>query len=188
MGPFRMSGYGNGWISGSIENTAIKFHFGSFKGYESMISVQPEKKQGIFVFVNERIGGQRIAAMLNYYFYLLLNNDHAAAIKISEFKKMIDPLYKDQEKAKPANFQMENSDALTGLYQSEEYGQLLVDKTTEGFSFQLGKLRAIAGKGEQENELIVEWTPGIKEHFFLIENEQGGIDLKYDDFGVFEKL
>lgn len=186
MGPFISTGYGNGWINGKLYERPVNFHFGSFKGYESMISYAPKSGDGIFVFVNERSGGVRVACMISLYYYLLISDDSDIEMKIKEFKETVDPLYLPEESLEVL-FKINNQHDLLGIYESEEYGQLLIDKTGEGLVFQLGKLSALAQKGEAENEIIVEWTPGIKEHFFMVINDKGQVDLKYSDFGFFKK-
>jgi len=185
IGPFSMDEYGNGWIYGSLMGDTLFFHFGSFYGYESMMSFNPNNKSGVFVFINERIAGQRLAAMLSAYFYFVLNGDTKADEKISMFSKFIDPMYAKKKETKKV-FTYENSEKLIGTYFNPKYGNLIVDKNTEGFRFSLGRLKAIGKKGEKENEIIIEWTPGIEEHF-LISIEKGNIKLNYGDFGVFIK-
>ncbi len=185
MGPFSFDEYGNGWIFGSLMGKKLNLHFGSFYGYESIMSFQPETNSGIFVFVNEKTGGQRIAAMFCAYFYLNLSGDEKADDKIKMFTKYIDPLY-EKEKPLLEVFSYDKPNELTGEYYSPEYGHLLVDKNSEGYTFQLGKLKSIAYSGEKENEMIIEWTPGIKEHFFILRKD-GKVVLKYGEFSEFVK-
>ena len=185
MGPLSMDEYGNGWISGSLMGNKLFFHFGSFYGYESMMSFQPGQNDGVFVFVNEITGGQRIAAMITAYFYLIMSNDTDADSKIKMFTQFIDPLYKE-DNAERKIFTFENSEKITGKYYSPEYGNLIVDKNTSGYTFRIGKLESIAYAGEKENEMIIEFTPGIKEHFFITE-DSGKTKLIYGDFGTFLK-
>jgi len=185
MGPFSMDEYGNGWISGSLMGNKLFFHFGSFYGYESMMSFQPGKNDGVFVFVNEINGGQRIASMITAYFYLIMSNDTNADSKIKMFTQFIDPLYKEGNVERKI-FTFENSEKLTGEYYSPEYGNLIVDKNTSGYTFRIGKLESTAYAGEKENEMIIEWTPGIKEHLFITDYN-GQTKLVYGDFGEFLK-
>ncbi len=187
MGPFKMDRYNNGWIKGSLMGGELFFHFGSFKGYESMISYRPSINKGVFVFINERYGGQRIAAMLNSYFYMIAEGDPEADDKIGMFFKFIDPLYqKESEKNRPY-FTFDRSSDLTGTYYSEAYGQLIVDKNAEGYIFRLGKLQSKAFVGENENSLIIEWTPGITEKFEIIQDEET-VSLKYGEYGTFVRM
>jgi len=185
MGPFTMDEYGNGWIYGTLMGEKLFFHFGSFPGYESIMSFNYEKKTGIFVFVNERIGGQRITAMLTAYFYLVANEDLEADEKIKMFSKFIDPLY---SKTKPARtiFTYQNTDELTGTYFSPEYGHLIIDKTSNGFTFSLGRLSSLAYLDTENNGILIEWTPGITEHF-MISKDNKTVKLIYGDFGEFLK-
>lgn len=185
MGPFSMNEYGNGWIYGSLLGNKLFYHFGSFYGYESIMSFQPDENTGVFVFVNEITGGQRIAAMLSAYYYLIMSNDPEPDSKIKMFSQFIDPLYKEKNKEMEI-FKYSDSDKLTGVYYSPEYGKMLVDKNTSGFTFRIGKLESIAYAGENENEIIIKWTPGIKEHF-KISNKNGKTVLVYGEFGKFIK-
>lgn len=185
MGPFTMDEYGNGWIYGTLMGEKLFFHFGSFPGYESIMSFNNEKKTGVFVFVNERLGGQRIAAMLTAYFYLVANEDSAADEKIKMFSQFIDPLY---SKTKPERtiFTFQNTDELTGTYFSPEYGHLIVDKTSIGFTFSLGRLTSLAYLDTENNGILIEWTPGITEHF-TISKDNKAVKLIYGEFGEFLK-
>ena len=186
MGPFQMTGYGNGWIRGKFNREDILFHFGRFKGYESMISYKPKTDSGIFVFINERIGGVRIALMLTSYFYLLESENGESIKKEMEvFPKMIDPIY-NEEVISPELFRYKNSQLLTGSYYNPKYGQLIVDKDSKGFTFTLGRLKSYAYKNPKDpSDIVIEWTPGIKEHFKIDKKEK--VKLIYGDFGVFVK-
>ena len=54
MGPFTMDEYGNGWIYGTLMGEKLFFHFGSFNGYESIMSFQPENNAGVLsLWMNE---------------------------------------------------------------------------------------------------------------------------------------
>ncbi len=185
MGPFTMDEYGNGWIYGTLMDQKLFFHFGSFPGYESIISFDPENKTGVFVFVNERVGGQRIAAMLSAYFYLVANEDPEADEKIKVFTQFIDPLY---SKTKPERtiFVYPNMDELTGTYYSPEYGHLIIDKTAKGYTFSLGRLLSLAYVDTDNDGILIEWTPGIIEHF-TIEKNNKAVKLVYGNFGEFIK-
>ncbi|WP_437398739.1 serine hydrolase domain-containing protein [Flagellimonas lutimaris] len=185
MGPFTMDEYGNGWIYGTLMGEKLFFHFGSFNGYESIMSFQPENKTGVFVFVNERVGGQRISAMLSAYFYSIMSNDSNADSKIQMFSQFIDPMYEKPKKERTL-FSYENVDELTGTYYSPKYGNLMVDKNSGGYTFSLGRLKSFAYLDNENNGIIIEWTPGIEEHFTISKN-QGKVKLIYDDFGEFIK-
>ncbi len=185
MGPFTMDEYGNGWIYGTFMGENLFFHFGSFPGYESIMSFNQENKTGVFVFVNERLGGLRIAAMLTAYFYLVANEDSEADEKIKMFSQFIDPLY---SKTKPERtiFTYQNTDELTGTYFSPEYGHLIIDKTSNGFTFSLGRLSSLAYLDTENNGILIEWTPGITEHF-TISKDNKTVKLIYGEFGEFLK-
>ncbi len=185
MGPFTMDEYGNGWIYGTLMGEKLNFHFGSFPGYESIMSYNYENKTGVYVFVNERLGGQRIAAMLTAYFYMVANEDPAADEKIKMFSQIIDPLY---SKTKPERtiFSYQNINELTGTYFNQKYGQLIVDKTSDGFTFSLGRLRSLAYSETKNDGISIEWTPGIIEHF-TIAKDNNTVKLIYGDFGEFLK-
>lgn len=185
MGPFTMDEYGNGWIYGTLMGRKLFFHFGSFNGYESIMSFQPKNNTGVFVFVNERIGGQRISAMLSAYFYLIMSNDSNVDNKIQMFSQFIDPMYKKEKKERTL-FTYENTDELTGIYFSPKYGNLIVDKNSDGYTFSLGRLKSFAYLDNENNGIVIEWTPGIEEHFTISKN-QGAFKLIYDDFGEFIK-
>lgn len=185
MGPFTMDEYGNGWIYGTLMGRKLFFHFGSFNGYESIMSFQPKNNTGVFVFVNERIGGQRISAMLSAYFYLIMSNDSNVDNKIQMFSQFIDPMYKKEKKERTL-FTYENTDELTGIYFSPKYGNLIVDKNSDGYTFSLGRLKNFAYLDNENNGIVIEWTPGIEEHFTISKN-QGAFKLIYDDFGEFIK-
>ncbi|MCF8404363.1 MAG: beta-lactamase family protein [Bacteroidales bacterium] len=185
MGPFTMDEYGNGWIYGTLMGEKLFFHFGSFNGYESIMAFQPENKTGVFVFVNERVGGQRISAMLSAYYYLIMSNDSNADSKIQMFSQFIDPMYEKPKKERTF-FSYENVDELTGTYFSPKYGNLTVDKNSDGYTFSLGRLKSFAYLDNENNGIIIEWTPGIEEHFTISKN-QGKVKLIYGDFGEFIK-
>jgi CubicO group peptidase (beta-lactamase class C family) len=185
MGPFTMDEYGNGWIYGTLMGEKLFFHFGSFPGYESIMSFNYEKNTGVFVFVNERVGGQRIAAMLTAYFYLVANEDPEADEKIKMFSQFIDPLY-SETKPERTIFTYQNIDELTGTYFSPEYGHLIIDKTSNGFTFSLGRLTSLAYLDTENNGILIEWTPGITEHF-TISKDNKTVKLIYGDFGEFSK-
>ncbi|QNJ99006.1 serine hydrolase domain-containing protein [Constantimarinum furrinae] len=186
IGPFSIDTYGNGWIYGKLMNDPLVFHFGSFNGYESMMSYQPETNRGVFVFVNERIGGQRIAAMLSAYYYLIANNDPMADQKIANFSKFIEPLYK-KTKEEHTVFTFHENENLVGTYSSDKYGELEVKNTEHGFVFSLGKLSSLAYQDEKENGILIEWTPGIEEHFEFSTSNEGKLILIYGDFDLFVK-
>jgi len=185
MGPFTMDEYGNGWIYGTLMGEKLFFHFGSFPGYESIMSFQPENKTGVYVFVNERVGGQRISAMLSAYFYLIMSNDSDADGKIKMFSQFIDPMYEKGKKERTL-FSYKNVNELTGTYFSPSYGNLIVDKNSDGFTFSLGRLKSFAYLDSENDGIIIEWTPGIEEHFTISHN-QGKVKLIYGDFGEFVK-
>lgn len=186
MGPFSMDEYGNGWIHGNIMGEKLLFHFGSFSGYESMMSFKSENNCGVFVFVNERVGGQRIAAMLSAYYYLVESNDTNPDEKIKMFTKFIAPLY-SEGKNERSIYKFKNLPLLTGTYYNEKYGNLIVDKDANGYSFSIGRLKSYAySNNENKEDIIIEWTPGIKEHF-IFEQNKNNIKLIYGDFGEFIK-
>ena len=185
MGPFTMDEYGNGWIYGTLMGENLFFHFGSFNGYESIMSFQPENKTGVFVFINERIGGQRISAMLSAYYYLVMTNDSKTDTKIEMFSQFINPMYKKPKKERTL-FNYKNIGELTGTYFSPKYGNLTVDKNGGGYTFSLGRLKSLAYLDNENNGIIIEWTPGIEEHFTISKN-QGKVKLIYGDFGEFVK-
>jgi CubicO group peptidase (beta-lactamase class C family) len=185
MGPFTMDAYGNGWIYGSLMGEKLFYHFGSFNGYESIMSFQPENRNGVFVFVNERIGGQRISAILSAYFYLIMSKDSQADSKIEMFGQFIDPMYEKVKKERTM-YSYENIDELTGIYFSPKYGNLIVDKNSNGYIFSLGRLKSYAYLNDENNGIIIEWTPGIEE-YFTISVDQKEVRLIYDDFGEFIK-
>ncbi|MBK8980764.1 MAG: serine hydrolase [Ignavibacteria bacterium] len=185
MGPFSMDHYGNGWIYGSLIGKKLYYHFGSFPGYESIMSFQPDNKTGVFVFVNERVGGQRIVSMLSAYFYLIEENDPEADIKIGMFNEFIDPLYAKVKKDRTL-FEYHKPEELTGNYLSIKYGLLKIEKQSEGFIFTLGRLSSPAFSADKKDEFILEWTPGIEEHF-SITKDSNKIKLIYDEFGEFIK-
>ena len=180
--------YGNGWIFGDLfgkEN--IYYSFGRFNGYESVMSFDPVSKKGVFVFVNERMGGIYVASLLNSFFYFISEENPEAQQMIEPVLEMIEKVYSAPADKLEKVFTYEDSHALTGIYRSPEYGTLLVDRDPDGYSFQLGKMKSYGFSGKNKNEILVEWTPGIREHLFISE-EDGKILIRYGEFDVFSKI
>lgn len=180
--------YGNGWIFGDLMNKkSIYYSFGRFNGYESVMSFDPASKKGVYVYVNERVGGVYVAAVLSSYFYFVSEADPRSDELIDPILGIIKKVYSSPIDQLSKIFHYKDSHDLTGIYKSNEYGTLMLDKTAEGYIFQLGKMRSIGYAGKTENEIIVEWTPGIREHLFILTGD-GKIKIQYGDFDIFERL
>ena len=184
MGPFTVTGYSFGWAQGRFFDVPLRLHFGTFPGYESFMSYIPGKQDGVFVFVNESEAGIRVAGMLAAVYY-------ASVLKNNNPLKTADPFLSVIEKTKagykPFDAQFINADSKAlspGIYTSDEYGTLQVSRSAGHYIFKLGELESPAFKGKENNELLVEWTPGIIEHLFWEEKKSG---YRYDDVGFFAK-
>ena len=180
--------YGNGWIYGDLmHKKSIYYSFGRFNGYESVMSFDPASKKGVYVFVNERLGGVYVAAVLSSYFYFISEKQDKADELIIPILGIINKVYSSPVDKLTNKFDYKDSHALTGTYKSNEYGTLIVDKTPEGYTFQLGKMKSFGYAGKTGNDIVVEWTPGIQEHLLILA-EGGKIKIQYGDFDMFAKL
>lgn len=186
MGPFKLSGYGYGWIHGSAWGKPLRFHFGSFPGHESMMSYSPDDGLGVLVYVAERKGGLRVAAALSSLYYDVMRNDPAYAEHLGMLQKMIAGTYSDPDENPPAALTRAGAPGLCGRYDSDEYGTLTISDSGTGYQVQLGDLSGDALRGDNDDQLQVGWIPGKLESF-EIKRTGTTIVLQYGQFDDFVK-
>lgn len=185
MGPFMRYGYASGWITGSYNDEKLLFHFGSYPGYGSMMSFMPDKKIGIFVFVNEGKSGMMISAMaLTYIYDLLLGKPHDPQIT-SMIKNMVKKTFDKQSEAPSQplvsdDFQIKEK---TGFI-SEKYGKLLVYPGNGHVYVRLGNLVGQLYRSDSAGKYITDWIPGSAETLML-EKHGSECRVKYEDYGIF---
>ncbi|MGH2950946.1 MAG: serine hydrolase domain-containing protein, partial [Solirubrobacterales bacterium] len=81
FGPYKRFGWGYGWDLGTWEGKTIVHRFGSFPGYRSHMSFEPESRLGVVVLVNGDDPASPAADLLASYVYdrLLGRDDLEAA-------------------------------------------------------------------------------------------------------------
>ena len=188
MGPFKLQGYGFGWIHGSVwSTTPLRLHFGSFPGYESMESYMPDAQLGVFVYVNERIGGVRVAATLSNLFYDLMRDDPSTDAHLAGLEKMLAGTYATDDTPAPVLLSRSQRPGLCGRYVSQAYGTMTIQALGDGYRVSLGDLHGRAYRGEGDRQFRVDWIPGKLEPFD-VEDRKGHSVLQYGDYGQFERL
>ncbi len=186
MGPFNRFGYASGWIAGAYHNEPMYFHFGSYTGYGSMMSVMPERKLGIFVFTNEGSAGMYLSALVTTFIYdLILDKENA-----DKTTRMITGLLKNSYRKKAADTTGPVSALDFPLHQpttfiSRPYGKLVVRPDHEHVSVKLGNLHSLLYPGDSIHEYIVRWIPGDPEKLILKKTSRG-YSILYEDYTVFE--
>jgi CubicO group peptidase (beta-lactamase class C family) len=93
MGPFRIEGYGYGWAQGTLWDEPQQFHFGRFPGQDSMIAFSPADRLGVFVFVNERKGGIRVAGALSALYFAAMRGERDLAADRASLEQMAASAY-----------------------------------------------------------------------------------------------
>ncbi len=184
MGPFAITGYSFGWAEGKFFDIPLRMHFGTFPGYESFISYRPGERDGVFVFVNEAEAGIRIAGMLAAVYYTTLLKNKNSIETAAPFLQMIEKIKTGYEPFEAPIINADSTRLDTGIYFNDMYGTLRVSRSDDHYLFALGELKSPGFKGKENNEIIVEWTPGIIEHLFFEEGKKG---YRYDDYGFFIK-
>lgn len=186
MGPFRQTGYGYGWIHGAVWNSLpLRFHFGSFPGYESMLSYMPDERLGVFVYVNERIGGLRVAATLSNLYYDLMRRDPDADAHLDGLRKMLAAVYAPEPSPALTALDRDALPQLCGNFASDAYGLLTIRNDGDGYLVSMGDLHSQAYRGEGEHQFQVAWIPGNTE-VFEASRKDGQVSLAYGDYGTFE--
>lgn len=185
MGPFKFDNYSFGWINGRLLDRNLRFHTGSFPGYESFMSYVPGGQTGVFVFVNEKEAGIRIAGLLTALYYNLLFQEEGTDALENNFMAQVEKIYTNYKPFNAPLMQTGQLDIKPGSYHSKAYGTLIVSAKNGTYRFTLGNLSSPAYASETAGEILVSWTPGIIEHFFL---ENNGNTLRYDDFGKFVRV
>lgn len=188
MDPFKQTGYGYGWIHGGFNGEKLVFHFGSFPGYESFMAYMPEKNIAVFTFTNEAEGGPQLAAQLGTYFFNSYLNKPNTEQFNAQISSMVQASYKEDKSPLQVIYKPQNPAQITGTYTSDEYGTLTITESDNVLNFKLGQMNSLAYQGEKDNEILVEWTPGIIEHLYVRESHKGSIQIKYGEFDTFNPL
>ncbi len=187
MGPFRMQGYGYGWIHGTVLGSPLQFHFGRFPGYDSMMSYAPQDKLGIFVYVSERRGGLRVAGALSALYYTLMRQPAEAAHMRKSLDSMIAQQYASAPEARPVALKRSLIPGLSGRYRSPKYGVLEVHEAGEGYRITLGDLSSLAFRGDESGRIRLDWIPG-KAEYLQVRKSDHRVLLQYGDYGTFVRL
>ena len=179
MGPLELDGYGFGWSRGKISGRPLRFHFGTFSGAESFMSFMPEERTGVFVYVNERIAGIRVAIMLSTLFYDSMNENPAKAMHQELFGAMISEIYADHKSHDLSVAPAGDFPFPCGEFESDAFGTLRIIEKDGQYRLQLGDLASVGYKGDVAGELLVEFIPGTVERFQLLAEEEDGTSLRY---------
>lgn len=182
MGPFRIEGYGYGWARGTLWDTPTTFHFGRFPGHDSMVAFSPADHLGVFVFVNERKGGIRVAGALTAMFFAAVRGAPDLATRQAGLEKMVASAYAGGDETTRVPLTRAQAPGLCGTYASDRYGTLTVAVDGDGYQVRLGDLASPAYAGEQAGQFVVAWIPGTTERFDVRETS-----LAYEDYGLFSQ-
>ncbi len=185
MGPFRMQGYGYGWIHGSLFGEPLRFHFGRFPGYDSMISYAPDRHRGVFVYVNTRRGGLRVAGALSAMFYAIMRHAPDLPARRATLTRVVDQAFAGAESPLPPRLLRRDMPAVCGVFTSARYGTLSITADGSGYGIRLGDLQSVAYRSSTPGRIGIAWIPGKREYLDVGRTRDGRVRLSYQDYGVF---
>lgn len=183
MGPYKRKGYAYGWIVTAYNGTDLYLHFGSYPGFESMMSFMPEEKLGVFVFVNEQSIGNRVAPLISNYIYDTWLEKENRNDMVSMVKGMIEQKL-SASKSDLGN-KAKNLDEYIGFYHNSQYGDLVITKSRDSFVVGMGELYSYAYVDTVHSHgVLVELRPGYPERLIL-EEITDRKTIRYEGMAVF---
>ena len=170
FGPFHRHGWGYGWDLGTWEGRTIVHRFGSFSGYRSHMSFDPESGVGAVVLVNG--GGPASPAtdlVARYVYDRLLGREDLEA----EYERRLAELERSLAEARREAAETHETrrarqkplahppEAYTGTYASPTLGTMTWRIANEGLEVEMGVARSAAEVHDAaKDELRVELTGG----------------------------
>jgi hypothetical protein len=188
MGPFRMQGYGYGWIHGHLFGAPLHFHFGRFPGYDSMISYDPQHHIGVFVYVNVRQGGLRVAGALTALFHAIERDLPDLPARSAMLTHVVDQAFAGKQAPMPATLTRNELPGLCGRYVSPRYGTLSITRAAHGYRIRLGSLSSSAYRSTKPGRIGIAWIPGKREYLDMQRPANGRMQLEYQDYGTFVRV
>ena len=186
MGPFLRFGYTYGWLIGEYNNEKLYFHFGRYTGLGCMMSFMPDKKLGVFAFVNEGTAGTYLAALLLTNVYdLLLGNERNEKVN----SLIINKIYKEYETSNKIEYKIARLEDIpvkskTTLI-SESYGKLHFYEHHDTMMVRMGNLESPLYQDDAPETFVLQWIPGDPEHIRIVDKE-GRLKVYYEDYTIFE--
>ncbi|HET6361064.1 MAG TPA: serine hydrolase domain-containing protein [Gemmatimonadota bacterium] len=176
FGPFHRHGWGYGWDLGTWEGRTIVHRFGSFAGYRSHMSFDPESGVGVVVLVNGGGPASPASDLVATYIYdrLSAGEDAVSLAEIqAEYAGKLDQL----ELRRAENDRMAAEalatrrarqaslprppEAYAGTYESPTLGTMIWRAADEGLVVEMGVARSAAEVHDAaKDELRVELTGG----------------------------
>ncbi len=188
MGPFLRYGYGYGWVVGMFNGDPIRLHFGTYTGLGSTMSYLPEQKLGVFTVVNEGVGGLYLSTLVTTWIYNRLlekeNTEEIAAMIRQYVKKAYSkPAHQSLTIAPVNDLPFPSTAALS----SDIYGRISLSPAADTLMVRFGNMASPLYKGDSTGYYKVEWVPGDVE-WLKIDQTDSGIELQYEEYGVFKEL
>jgi CubicO group peptidase (beta-lactamase class C family) len=170
FGPFHRHGWGFGWDLGAWEGRTIVHRFGSFPGYRSHMSFDPESGVGVIVLVNGGGPASPAADLVARYVYdrLLGREDLEAEYerRLAELELARAEADRDAVEARETRRARQKPlahplEAYAGTYASPTLGTVTWRVTDEGLVAEMGVARSAAEVYDAaKDELRVELTGG----------------------------
>ena len=176
FGPFHRYGWGFGWDLGTWEGKTIVHRFGSFAGYRSHMSFDPESEIGVVVLVNGGGPASPASDLVATYVYdrLLGGNDLAALEALeAEYDRRLGQLearLADAERSAAADLEKRRTrqaplahpvEGYAGTYASPKLGTMTWRVVENGLEVSMGVAQSLAEVFDAaKDELRVELTGG----------------------------
>lgn len=153
--------YGLGWDIGKYEGDIMLHRFGSFPGFRSHVSFMPVHQLGVIVLANESDDGYDIPEVIasDIYDHLLrrkpfqVDSNPKVEEQIIRIQKRLDK--RKQRATKELEIKTVTKPTLelgayTGVYESPEYGRIVVTMENGSLIIKLGNLSAVAKHSERD--------------------------------------
>ncbi len=185
FGPLTMHGYGLGWNFGKFLGEAFNFHTGNFPGSASYISYMPDKKTGVYVFVNNSDNGLYAALLLNLMFHAIVNESPAKDNILQMGLGLLSQQSVIKEKESLNEISVKDfKHKFKGKYYNAMYGTLRIKKKKGKYIMKMGDLKSPLYKSDSGDSFLIELIPGKIEQF-QINSTNNRISLSYEDYGSF---
>ncbi len=146
--------------------TPLRWTSGSFDGHESWLSYDAESGDGVFVFVNEQVGGARVAMMLGALFHDLTVHEPDTNENRDFFEQWIAEAYQESAGSPLVPVAVSQATFPRGTFRSDRYGVLSLQEDSSQLRVNLGTLESFGLEAKDSQgtgnplQLLVEFLPG----------------------------
>jgi CubicO group peptidase (beta-lactamase class C family) len=162
------AGYGLGWVLSDVRGYKQVGHTGGLAGIATQVTLIPELKLGIIVFMNQQ-SGEAFTAITNTikdsYFGIKgvdrIKQYHEVALKdIAYAKRITDNIWKEIEIQQKSSSVKTNYNLYTGTYSDKWFGEVLISVKNGKFWFDSKRSPNLTGEllNYKGNSFIVKWN------------------------------